>query len=155
MSNGHRPIVVKGTGMSNHTTTSTITMNAPAARVWEALTKPELVKQWQYGADVITDWQKGSPIVYRSEWEGTVFEQKGTILEIEPHKLVKYSLFAPRPDLDDTPENSFTMTYALQEANGKTTLTITQDDPREQRPQEQVEENENSVLDGLKKLVEA
>lgn len=140
--------------MSNHTTTSKIMIHAPVVSVWEALTKPELVKQWQYGANVITNWQKGSPIVYRSEWEGTVYEQTGTILEIEPNKLVKYTLFAPRPGLDDTPENSFTMTYTLEEINGQTTLTIIQDDPREQLPQEQAEENENSVLEGLKKLVE-
>ena len=140
--------------MSNHITISKITVNAPKARVWEALTRPELVKQWQYGADVITDWQKGSPIVYRNEWEGNVYEQKGTILEIEPNKLVKYTLFAPRPGLEDKPENYFTMTYALEETTGKTTLTITQDDPREQPPQEQAEESENSVLNGLKKLVE-
>jgi uncharacterized protein YndB with AHSA1/START domain len=113
-----------------------------------------LVKQWQYGSDVITDWQKGSPIVYHSEWEGTVYEQRGTILEIEPEKLVKYSLFAPRPGLDETPENSFIMTYRVEELDGKTMLTITQDDPREQQPQEQAEETENTVLNSLKKLVE-
>jgi uncharacterized protein YndB with AHSA1/START domain len=139
--------------MSNQTT-SRITINAPAASVWEALTKPELVKQWQYGANVMTDWQKGSPIVYRSEWEGTVYEQTGTILEIEPDKLMRYTLFAPRPGLDDKPENYFTMTYTLEELNGKTMLAIIQDDPREQPPQEQAEENDNSVLDALKKLVE-
>lgn len=140
--------------MSNHTTVSKILINAPAASVWEAVTKPELVKQWQYGADVITDWQKGSSIVFRNEWEGTVYAQTGTILEIEPHKLVRYTLFAPRPGLDDKPENYFTMTYTLEELDGKTTLTIIQDDPREQSPQEQPEESENSVLAGLKKLVE-
>ncbi|BCL83039.1 hypothetical protein ccbrp13_55040 [Ktedonobacteria bacterium brp13] len=58
------------------------------------------------------------------------------------------------PGLDDKPENYFTMTYTLEELNGKTTLTIIQDDPREQQPQEQPEESENSVLAGLKKLVE-
>jgi len=140
--------------MNHHITLSTIQINAPLASVWEAVTKPELVKQWQYGADVITDWQKGSPIVYHSEWEGTVYEQIGTILEIEPEKLVKYTLFAPRPGLDNTQENSFTMTYSLEETDGQTTLTITQDDPREQQPQEQAEESENSVLNSLKKLVE-
>jgi uncharacterized protein YndB with AHSA1/START domain len=143
--------------MSYHTTTSQILINAPVASVWEALTKPELVKQWQYGSDVITDWQKGSPIVYHSEWEGTVYEQRGTILEIESEKLVKYSLFAPRPGLDETPENSFIMTYRVEELDGKTMLTITQDDPREQQPQEQTEETEeteNTVLNSLKKLVE-
>ena len=140
--------------MSNHTTVSKITINAPSASVWEAITQPELVKQWQYGANLMTDWQKGSSIVYRSEWEGNIYEQTGKILEIEPHKLVKYTLFAPRPGLEDKPENYFTMTYGLEEINGQTTLTIIQDDPIEQPSQEQVEENENSILDSLKKLVE-
>lgn len=140
--------------MSNHISISKITINAPASRVWEAVTKPELVKQWQYGADLITDWQKGHPIVYRSEWEGTVYEQKGTVLEVEPGKLAKYTLFAPRPGLAEKPENTFIMTYLLEEIDGQTILTITQDDPREQEPHEQAEDEKNSVLNGLKKLVE-
>jgi uncharacterized protein YndB with AHSA1/START domain len=140
--------------MAYRTSTSTITIKAPATRVWEAITKPELVKQWQYGADLITTWQKGSSIAYRSEWEGTIYEQKGTVLQIEPPTLVRYPLFAPRPGLEDAPENHFIMTYALEESNGITTLTITQDDPREQPLQEQAEEDDNSVLDGLKRLVE-
>jgi uncharacterized protein YndB with AHSA1/START domain len=138
----------------SHRTTSTIHVNAPAARVWEALTRPELVKQWQYGTDVMTTWHKGSPIVYRNEWEGAVYEQTGPILVIEPPTLVRYTLFAPRPGLDDKPENDFTMTSALEETNGTTTLLIIQDDPREQPPQEAAEENDTSILEGLKKLVE-
>ena len=140
--------------MTTHTSASKVIIDAPASRVWKALTKPELVKQWQYGTDLSTDWQMGSPITFRNEWEGTIYDQKGTILEIEPNKLMKYTLFAPRPGLEDKPENYFTMTYSLEEADGKTILTIIQDDPREQIPQEQADENENSVLDGLKKLVE-
>lgn len=140
--------------MSKHTNISKITINAPAPHVWEAITQPELVKQWQYGSDLITNWQIGSPIVFRSEWEGNVFEQKGTVLKFESHKLIKYTLFAPRPDLADKPENYFTMTYLLEEANNQTTLSIIQDDPREQQPQESAEESENSVLAILKRLVE-
>jgi uncharacterized protein YndB with AHSA1/START domain len=140
--------------MNYHTTTSQILIDAPVVRVWEALTRPELVKQWQYGADVITDWQKGSSIIYRSEWESNVFEQRGTILDIEPERLVKYTLFAPRPGLEEKPENSFIMTYRVEETDGKTMLTIIQDDPREQQPQEQADEAENTVLDSLKRLVE-
>ncbi|GHO84832.1 hypothetical protein [Dictyobacter formicarum] len=66
----------------------------------------------------------------------------------------------PHPGMEDKPENYFTMTYILDEVNGQTTLTIIQDDPREQVSQEQVEsqrsaeEDENSILAGLKKLVE-
>ncbi|GHO61883.1 hypothetical protein KSC_007750 [Ktedonobacter sp. SOSP1-52] len=148
--------------MSNRTTISKITINASAARIWDAITKPELVKQWQYGSDLITNWQVGSPIVFRNEWEGAVFEQKGTILEVKPQELVKYTLFFPHPDLEDKPENYFTMTYLLEDTSDQTTLTIIQDDPREMPPQESSEEgengvgeeSENNVLTTLKRLIE-
>ena len=138
------------------TTTSQVTINAPANRIWDALTNPEFVKQWQYGSDLTTDWKIGSPIKFHSVWEGQVYEQWGKVLAVEPNKLIRYSLFAPRPDLEDKPENYFTMTYSLEEADGKTTLTIIQEDPRDQPAgAAEDEENGNAVLDGLKKLVEA
>ncbi len=133
---------------------SKITMNASALQVWTALTAPELVKQWQYGTDLTTDWIIGGPILFRNQWEGNVYEQKGTILAIEPYQRIQYTLFAPRPGLEEKPENYFTMTYSLDEVDGKTTLTITQDDPRGQPVQEPAEESDHGILDGLKKLVE-
>ncbi len=52
---------------------STIFIKAPVEKVWDALTKPELVKQWQYGSDLITNWKVGNDIRFRTEWEGKVF----------------------------------------------------------------------------------
>ncbi len=40
---------------------ATIALKAPASRVWEALTKPELIKQYLFGTDVTTDWRVGQP----------------------------------------------------------------------------------------------
>ncbi len=139
-----------------HTTTSQILINAPATRVWEALTNPAMVKQWQYGSDVITDWKVGSPITFRTEWEGTVYEQWGTVLEATPQKLIKYSLFAPRPGLEDKPENYFTMTYLLGTQGSGTKLTITQEDPREPTTERaKDDESGSAVLQTLKNLAEA
>ena len=135
-------------------TVSKIVIRASANRVWEALTRPELVKQWQFGAVLRTDWRKGGSIVFRNEWEGKVYEQKGSILEVEPGRLARYSLFAPQPGLEDRPENYFIMSYILEEVGGQTILTIDQDDPRNQTAQEPAEEGENAVLVALKKLVE-
>jgi uncharacterized protein YndB with AHSA1/START domain len=59
------------------TNVSTIRIHSTIQRVWDALTRPELVKKWQYGSEVITDWQPGSEIRFRAEWEGKVFEQWG------------------------------------------------------------------------------
>lgn len=136
------------------TNISTVTVNAPIEKVWDALVKPELVKKWQYGSDLITDWKAGSDIRFRAEWQGKVFEQWGKVLEVLPQKLVKYSLFAPRPDLEDVPGNYFVMSYALSEEDGHTKLEITQEDNRPGAAQEDPQGEENPVLAALKSLVE-
>ena len=63
--------------------TAKIVIHVPAAKVWEALTSPELVRQYLYGAAIVSDWQKGSPITYQGEWQGKPYEDKGTILDID------------------------------------------------------------------------
>ncbi|MNQ62978.1 hypothetical protein D3C85_773440 [compost metagenome] len=134
---------------------STIVLNAPVEKVWNTLTQPELVKQWQYGSDLITDWKVGSEIRFRNEWEGQVFEQWGTILEVIPNQKIKYSLFFPRPGLEDKPENYFIMSYVLSEENQKTKLEIIQEDNRSGAVQEEPQGEENPILQGLKAIIEA
>jgi len=133
---------------------SRITIDAPVEKVWNTLTQPELVKRWQYGSDVITDWNTGSDIRFRTEWEGKVFEQWGKILEVRKNELIKYSLFAPRPDLEDKPENYFVMHYVLTPENGQTQLEIIQEDNRPNAVQEAEQGEENPILQTLKSIAE-
>ena len=138
------------------TTDSTIKIAAPARKVWLALTVPALVKQWQYGSDLLTTWEVGAPIVFRNEWNGQVFEQKGSVLEFSPTTRLKYSLFFPRPDVEDIPENYFFMIYELAESEGVTSLLVRQEDPRGSPPTESSSAEEGpNVLASLKELVEA
>lgn len=104
--------------------TSTVRIEAPRETVWAVVTDPTYVKQWQYGSVLHTDWSVGSPIRFTSEWEGNTFEQWGTVLLVDAPAHLRYSLFAPRPDLEDKPENYFTMVYKLEEDAGATNLTI-------------------------------
>lgn len=136
------------------TNISTIRINASIEKVWEALTRPELVKQWQYGSDLITNWSVGSDIRFRTEWQEKIFEQWGKIVEIKPNELIKYSLFAPRPDLEDRSENYFMMIYVLTSENGYTKLDIIQEDNRPGAIQEKLQGEENPVLQSLKKIAE-
>jgi len=137
------------------TSNSTVKILAPAKKVWKALTSPGLVKQWQYGSDLLTTWEVGTSIVFRNEWNGQVFEQKGTVLEFSPESRLKYSLFFPRPDLQDIPEHHFFMIYELAESGGVTTLLVRQEDPRPSLPDEPSGgEDGPDVLSGLKELVE-
>lgn len=137
------------------TNISTIVLNAPVEKVWNALTQPALVKQWQYGSDLITDWKVGNEIRFRNEWEGQVFEQWGTVLEVVPNQKIRYSLFFPRPGLEDKPENYFIMSYVLSLENQKTELQIVHEDNRPGAVQEEPQGEENPILQGLKAIIES
>ena len=133
---------------------STLNLNASLEKVWEALTNPEKVKLWQFGSDLITTWEVGSDIKFVTEWEGQVFQQWGKVLEIDYLKKISYSLFAPRPDLEDKPENYFIMNYILTDKKGFTFLEIIQVDNRPNSVQEPPQGEENPVLHMLKNLIE-
>ena len=136
------------------TSKSTILINATKQKVWDALTKPELVKKWQYGSDLLTDWKVGREIRFRVEWENKVFEQWGKILEVIPNELIKYSLFFPRPDLEDKEENYFIMSYIISESGNVIKLEIVKEDNRLGAVKEKESDEENPVLIALKEIIE-
>lgn len=136
------------------TNRSQITIQATVEKVWDTITNPISVKLWQYGSDLLTTWEIGSDIIFSTEWEGKIFEQWGKVLDFRPCELVKYSLFAPRPDLEDKPENYFIMSYFLTNENGYIKLEIIQEDNRPGAVQEEIQGEENPVLLSLKQLAE-
>lgn len=136
------------------TNISRITINATLQKVWDTLTRPELVKLWQYGSDLQTTWKVGSEIKFITEWEGKIFEQRGNVLEFTPMSKLRYSLFAPRPGIEDKPENYFEMIYSLIASNGQTRLKIIQEDNRPNAVQEEEQGEENPVLKMLKLVAE-
>jgi uncharacterized protein YndB with AHSA1/START domain len=134
---------------------SRITIAASIQKVWNALTVPELVKRWQYDSELHTDWKPGSSIRFRTEWEGTVYEQWGSILEVNPCSLIRYTLFAPAPGREDLPENYFEMSYLLSEKEGKVILEIVRDDHKPGTRQEETQNGDNPVLSMLKSVCES
>lgn len=134
---------------------SSIIINAPIQKVWDTVTQPALVKQWQFGSDLITDWKIGSEIRFRSEWNNQIFEQWGIVKDIRLHEYIQYSLFAPGSGREDIPENYFTMHYNFSSENGGTKLVIIQEDNRSGAVQEAPQGEENPVLSSLKAVAEA
>lgn len=139
---------------SDITGSATININVPPSKVWEALTTPSIIKQYFFGTDAISDWKAGSPLVFKGEWQGKKYEDKGTILEVIPGKLFKYDYWSSMSGIEYKPENYVTITYELTGNESGTALTITQENIPDEKTKEHSEENWNKVLGDLKKLLE-
>lgn len=107
---------------------NSIDIQAHATIVWDALVNPEQTKKYMFGCEAISDWKIGSPLIWKGSYEGKemVFV-KGSILDIQPKKLLKYTIIDPNSAIPDVPENYLNVTYQLLESNGKTNLTVIQD----------------------------
>lgn len=140
---------------------NSITINAPATTVWDALVNPEQTKKYMFGCETVSDWKSGSELLWRGNYEGKdmVFV-KGNIVEITPEKFLSYTTIDPNSGIEDIPGNYLTVTYDLQEENGQTILTATQGDystvgEGEKRFRETLAGGGwQPILDEIKKLVE-
>jgi uncharacterized protein YndB with AHSA1/START domain len=132
----------------------TITINAPGSKVWEALTKPDLIKQYLFGTTVTTDWQVGSPIIYEGQWQGKSYQDKGIVLQIEPGKLLVSTYWSSMAGLSDLPENYKIVRYELSPEVDGTRLTVTQDNNSTPDEASHSSQNWKMVLEGIKKLLE-
>jgi uncharacterized protein YndB with AHSA1/START domain len=108
---------------------NSIRINAPASKVWDALTNPAQTKKYMFGCETVSDWKVGSPLLWQANYEGkdTVFV-KGEIVSIEPEKFLAYTTIDPNSPIEDVPKNYLTVTYDLAETDGQTFLTVTQGD---------------------------
>jgi len=135
--------------------TNQITIRAPAGVVWQALTDPDLVKQYMHGTNLETDWAVGSPITWRGEWKGQSYEDKGEVLQVEPEKRLKVTHWSPMGGTEDKPENYHTVTYELQPQDGETILKLTQgNNPSQEAADSMARDNWGPVLEGLKTVAE-
>ena len=102
------------------------TIQAPPSEVWRALTDPDLMKQWiaelvmQTG--IITDWNVGSPIIVKGRHNNVDFENKGTVLQFEPHSILRYSHLSSISRLADKPENYTIIEFHVARTEENSTL---------------------------------
>jgi uncharacterized protein YndB with AHSA1/START domain len=138
----------------NYLAKSSMKIAAPPAKVWDALTKPELIKQYLFGTDVTTDWKVGSPITYKGEWQGKTYEDKGKVLENQPGRLLVSTFWSSLSGVPDLPENYQTVRYEISGEDGGSRVTIIQDNNDSPESASHSEQNWQMVLEGMKKLLE-
>ncbi len=131
-----------------------ITISVPVANVWDALVNPEMIKQYMFGTNAVSDWKEGSPIVWKGEWEGKPYEDKGVILKLKPERILQYSHFSPLSGQSDVPEHYHTVTIELSPKGTGTMLMLSQDNNSTEEDREHSEKNWGMMLTGLKKFLE-
>lgn len=140
--------------MTDFVAKADIEIVAPAPRVWQALTDPDTIAQYFFGSRVQTDWQPGSPIVWRGQYEGKSYEDKGEIVDVERNRLLRVTHFSPTTGLPDKPENYHTLTYELGDRGEKTHVRLTQDNNGSEAEAQRATANWVAMLAGLKRTVE-
>jgi len=133
-----------------------IAIDAPADAVWRALTEPALVEQYMHGTRMQTTWEVGSAITWKGEWHGKAYEDKGTVLEVEPEKLLSTTHWSSMGGSEDKPENYHTVTYELTARGRETVLTVRQDNNASREEADTMAKNNWSpVLEGIKAVAES
>jgi uncharacterized protein YndB with AHSA1/START domain len=140
--------------MADHVAVAETEIEASPDDVWEALTDPEEIEKYMFGSHVETDWKQGSPIIWKGEYEGKSYEDRGKIVEIEPPSRLKMTHFSPMSGKDDLPENYHTLLYELEKDGGMTRVRLSQDNNASQEDAEHSQTNWQKMLSGLKEVVE-
>ena len=139
---------------SNFIAKASIRINAPRDQVWKALVDPQAIRQYMFGTQVVSDWHLGSPIIWKGEWQGKTYEDKGVIFQFEPEKTLQYSHFSPLSGVPDLPENYHTVTIELTPQKNQTEVTLGQDHNTSEEERVHSEQNWVAMLTALKRFVE-
>lgn len=138
--------------VSDNKRTYKTVIDAKPEKVWEGLTKPELVKQYFFGTNQQSTYKKGDKITWDGEYNDQKYHDKGVILESEPGKRLVYTYLSSFSGKEDKPENYLWIEYLLTPVDDRTELALTFTSYNEEGAKHS-ESNWKMVIDGLKKVL--
>jgi len=121
---------------------------------WKALVNPEIVEKYMLGSKQLSDWRKGSSIIWKKDFNGRKFEDKEEILEITPQKSLKYTHYSPASGRPDAPENYQTVSVTLKEKANGTLVELTSDNNATENEKARTEHIWAYYLQGLKLIMD-
>jgi uncharacterized protein YndB with AHSA1/START domain len=140
--------------MTDHVAHAETEISASPQQVWDALTDPDAIEQFMFGAKVDTDWEEGSAITWSGEYDGKPYQDKGEILEVVESRRLRLTHYSPLSGEDDVPESYHTLDYRLAAEGDSTRLTLDQDGNDSEEQSDQFAQNWQAMLDQVKKYVE-
>ncbi|RYE21391.1 MAG: SRPBCC domain-containing protein [Sphingobacteriales bacterium] len=133
---------------------ASITINATPAQVWDAVTNPDKIKEYFFGTTTTSDWKEGSAINFKGQYEGTEYEDKGTIIKAEPNKVFQYSYWSSMGGSEDTPDNYAIITYTITPEADATRLEVLQEGANSEEAREHSVALWAGVLKSMKDMLE-
>ena len=133
---------------------SSVQINTTIDEAWKALVNPEIVEKYMLGSQQLSDWQKGSSIIWKKDFNGRKFVDKGEILEITPQKSLKYTHYSPASGKPDAPENYQTVSVTLQKNAKGTTIELSSDNNASEKEKQMTEQIWAYYLQGLKIIMD-
>lgn len=104
-----------------------INIKAPASRVWKVLTDAACMSQWlsDSALEIKSDWKIGSTITFSGKLNGIVHNDRGTILELDPEKILRYNYWTRISRLPDEAQNRTIICFELSPSHTGTLLKLT------------------------------
>ncbi|HXI00609.1 MAG TPA: SRPBCC domain-containing protein [Sphingobacteriaceae bacterium] len=132
-----------------------VIIHAEPSKIWSALTDPQIIKEYLFGTETITNWEVGSEIIFQGEYEGHKYRDHGVIIENIPNKKISYSYWSGFSGLEDKPENYSTVTYLLTDAGeNQTDLNWTQKGYANTEGHKHSEAGMDEFLGSIKNIIE-
>jgi uncharacterized protein YndB with AHSA1/START domain len=141
--------------MSEFVVEREININVNAPDVWNALTNPEIIKEYLYGTEAVSEWREGADLIFQGEYQGMKYRDLGVIKKFEKNRLFQYSYYSGFSGLEDKPENYFLITYEIEdEANG-VCLSVRQENIKSEESRDHTDHNWQLALKKIKEILEA
>jgi uncharacterized protein YndB with AHSA1/START domain/DNA-binding transcriptional ArsR family regulator len=112
---------LEGAAMDRPSHVYEVIIHATPEKVWEAITRPEMTRQYFYGTLVASDWKPGSPLAY-SYPDGRPAAE-GTVLEVDAPRRLKHT-FSAVWDESVKGDAPHTMVWSLTPMGAATKLVV-------------------------------
>jgi uncharacterized protein YndB with AHSA1/START domain len=132
-----------------------VVINADTTKVWNVLTNPEIIKEYLFGTETVTDWKVGSEIAFQGEYNGHKYRDHGIIKENIFHKRIAYTYWSGFSGLEDKPENYGMVIYDVETVDSThTKFTWTQKGYPDETRQAHSQSGMTAFLQQIKAIAE-
>lgn len=131
------------------------TIAAPPQRVWQAMQAGAMFP----GTEIETDWKVGHPIVFKGEWDGRRFTDRGEIRSVSEARELSFSHWSDNDGTGKRPPSYHVVRYTLEPAGEHTRVILSQFDEGnrieiDDGTKAEFEKNWMMMLQGLKETAE-